>query len=280
MPVPTKIELLAIIREGRLDLALKKLNQATDEYAEVHGLDSIKQGYTELVLIGGRLQELIHMLNQEAITDKDANVERSKIKRKFISSFETLPEYFWKNEGPPKKAPPKPPPIPVSRPKIVDNDPNQPAINEYNSGASTSSYEPPTHLPEQVRSILKKYRPLIYVAELDFTPLDFERSTQFLMTHLPQVPPESVIAAFTEKYLWQLSGIVLTNRYIFIKNTFSVQPIWFDYNMVQLIELQPIFPWSLYINRNVYYPLGGLSAEHRLHLRAFVEEMVMALRGV
>ncbi|MEL6668318.1 MAG: hypothetical protein AAFP08_05075 [Bacteroidota bacterium] len=51
MPVPTKIELLSILRDGRLDLAIKKLNEATDEYVVEYGLASIRDGYTELVLI-------------------------------------------------------------------------------------------------------------------------------------------------------------------------------------------------------------------------------------
>ncbi|MEO0627940.1 MAG: hypothetical protein AAFY91_13180 [Bacteroidota bacterium] len=276
MPVPTKIELLSILRDGRLDLAIKKLNEATDEYVVEYGLASIRDGYTELVLIGGRLQELIHMLHKKVISEDNAMVERALIKESFIATLDELPNHFWINEPPPSAEETKPPPIPkVNRPQITeigaDTSPSKP---ESDAG---SLYTPATYLPEKVKPILVKYRDKLFLAELDFAPLDFERSFSFLNKYLPSLPKETIVAAFSEKYFWKLSGIVLTDRYIFMKDTFDGGIFQIDYRSVESVALQKVFPWSITINGQAY-ALGGFTDEQRELLRSFVEEVVLALR--
>ncbi|MEM8585890.1 MAG: hypothetical protein AAGF87_16555 [Bacteroidota bacterium] len=282
MPTPTKMELLSNIRDGRLDLAIKKLNEATDQYAMTYGLAHIKEGYNALVLVGGRLQELIHMVNKNFINERDASIERSLISDNLINSLDQLPECFWSNEPPPPPKPEevKPPPIPkVSRPQITETE--QPKLADATSSTSNSNqlYTPAQHLPEKIKPVLIKYRPKLYLAELDFAPLDFERSFDFLNKYLPSMSKDLVIAAFTEKYFWKLSGIVLTNNFLYMKDTFGARVMKIDYRSIESVSLEAVFPWSLLVNGESPYALGGYTHEQRELLRSFVEEVVVIMRS-
>ncbi|MEM7575208.1 MAG: hypothetical protein AAF433_20040 [Bacteroidota bacterium] len=290
MPTPSQKDLIILIRKGRLEKAMQQLTEAADRYVETYGLiASIKDAYMQLALHAGQLSELESLKLQGAITDDMAAKNLTGIQARFMKNFDEFPDSFWADEAPVKQQP-LPPPIPTNRPTATDpGAASEPAAYNQPQAAAASSppplntpnnYQPSSHIPAPIAAILQEYRNKLFLAEMDMAPMDFHRSFEFLTKYMPQVPVDSVYFAFTEKYFWQLSGIVLTQRYLWVKDTFTAQPVYFDYNFIQSITITHVFPQSVIFNGQVNYALGALNSQQRADFRDFLEKMVVALRGV
>ena len=293
MPTPSQKDLIILIRKGRLEKAMQELTEAADHYVDTYGLiASIKDAYMQLALHAGQLSELESLKLQGAITDDMAAKNLTSIQARFMKNFDEFPDSFWANEAPIKEKP-APPPIPstTNRPTATDPGatyepveppppPQTPPTSSPPPLNTPNNYQPSSNVPPHIAAILQEYRPKLFLAEMDMAPMDFQRTFEFLGKYMPQVPIESVYFAFTEKYFWQLSGIVLTQRYLWVKDTFNNQPFYFDYNFIQSITITHVFPQSVIFNGQVNYALGALNSQQRSDFRDFLEKMVMALRGV